>query len=67
MPAGTRFRASVRFKNPADFEIGLLAQALWMLDAGLLLLGGKSARGLGWMEVEATPPRILKPKAILEL
>lgn len=66
VPAGTRFQASVRFKNPADFEIGLLAQALWMLDAGLLLLGGKSARGLGWMEVEATPPRVLKPKAILE-
>ncbi len=66
VPAGTRFQASVRFKNPADFEIGLLAQALWMLDAGLLLLGGKSARGLGWMAVEATPPRVLKPKAILE-
>jgi CRISPR/Cas system CSM-associated protein Csm3 (group 7 of RAMP superfamily) len=66
VPAGTRFQASVRFKNPADFEIGLLAQALWMLDAGLLLLGGKSARGLGWMAVEVTAPRILDAQALLD-
>lgn len=56
VPAGTRFRGRVRFKNPADFEIGLVAQALWMLDQGLLLLGGKSARGLGWMEVKVGAP-----------
>ena len=66
VPAGTRFQASVRFKNPADFEIGLLAQALWMLDAGLLLLGGKSARGLGWMAVEVTVPRVLDAHALLK-
>lgn len=66
VPAGTRFQASVRFKNPADFEVGLLAQALWMLDAGLLLLGGKSARGLGWMAVEVTVPRILDAHALLK-
>jgi CRISPR-associated RAMP protein (TIGR02581 family) len=65
VPAGTCFRSTVRFKNPADFELGLLAQALWMLDAGLLLLGGKSARGLGWIAVEVTAPRILDAKAIL--
>lgn len=65
VPAGTRFQATVRFKNPADFEIGLLAQALWMLDSGLLLLGGKSARGLGWMAVEVTAPRILDAKTLL--
>ncbi len=65
VPAGTRFLGRIRFKNPADYELGLLAQALWMLDQGLLLLGGKSARGLGWMQVEVTSPRQLDPLALL--
>ena len=65
VPAGTRFLGRIRFKNPADYELGLLAQALWMLDQGLLLLGGKSARGLGWIQVEVTSPRQLDPLAIL--
>jgi CRISPR-associated RAMP protein (TIGR02581 family) len=66
VPADTRFQGSIRFKNPADYELGLLAQALWMLDEGLLLLGGKSARGLGWVQVEVTAPRSLNAKAILD-
>lgn len=51
VPAGISFHGSVRLHDPDDFEVGLLAQALVMLDEGLLLLGGKSARGLGWMSV----------------
>ncbi|HEX5716603.1 MAG TPA: RAMP superfamily CRISPR-associated protein, partial [Thermoanaerobaculia bacterium] len=35
VPAGTRFLGHIRFKNPADYELGLVAQALWMLDQGL--------------------------------
>jgi CRISPR-associated RAMP protein (TIGR02581 family) len=65
VPAGTCFLGRVRFKNPADYELGLLAQVLWMLDQGLLLLGGKSARGLGWVQVEVTSPRQLDPLSIL--
>ncbi len=65
VPAGTRFHGAIRFKNPAEFELGLLAQALWMLDNGALLLGGKSARGLGWMQVEVTAPRLLDAAQIL--
>ena len=65
VPAGTRFHGRVRFKNPADYEVGLLAQALWMLGEGLLLLGGKSARGLGWVGVEITKPRELDARALL--
>ncbi|HYU30776.1 MAG TPA: CRISPR-associated RAMP protein Csx7 [Thermoanaerobaculia bacterium] len=65
VPAGTRFLGRIRFKNPADYELGLLAQALWMLDQGLLLLGGKSARGLGWIQVEVTTPQLLRPAQIL--
>lgn len=56
VPAGTVFEGRVRFQNAADHELGLVAQALWMLDQGLLLLGGKSARGLGWMEVAVSEP-----------
>jgi CRISPR-associated RAMP protein (TIGR02581 family) len=63
--AGTTFSGSIRFKNPADFELGLLAQALWMLDSGALLLGGKSARGLGWVHVEVTAPRFISALQIL--
>ena len=65
VPAGTCFLGRIRFKNPADYELGLLAQALWMLDQGLLLLGGKSARGLGWIQVEVTSPRQLDPRSLL--
>lgn len=63
--AGARFLGTIRFKNPADFELGLLAQALWMLDGGALLLGGKSARGLGWVGVEVTAPRFIAAAQIL--
>jgi CRISPR-associated RAMP protein (TIGR02581 family) len=65
IPAGTRFAGKIRFKNPIDYEIGLLAQALWMLNEGGLLLGGKSARGLGWVEVEVSAPRRLDAKELL--
>jgi CRISPR-associated RAMP protein (TIGR02581 family) len=65
VPAGTQFHGRIRFKNPADYEVGLLAQALWMLGEGLLLLGGKSSRGLGWVSVEITTPRELDAKALL--
>lgn len=66
VPAGTRFSGRIRFKNPADYEVGLVAQALWMLGEGLLLLGGKSSRGLGWVKVEITTPRELTAKALLD-
>lgn len=66
VPAGTVFRGKVRFLNPADYEIGLVAQALAMLDDGLLLLGGKSARGLGWVAVSVTPPVAWSARALLE-
>lgn len=66
VPAGTRFLGHVRLKNPFDYEVGLIAQALWMLDAGMLLLGGKSARGLGWVQVEVTTPRDLSAQKILD-
>lgn len=66
IPADTQFHGSIRFKNPASYELGLLAQALWMLDQGLLLLGGKSARGLGWVQVEVTAPTTLSAAAILQ-
>jgi CRISPR-associated RAMP protein (TIGR02581 family) len=65
VPAGTRFQGAIRFKNPADFELGLVAQALAMLDSGALLLGGKSARGLGWVGVEVTEPRFIDPTNLL--
>jgi CRISPR-associated RAMP protein (TIGR02581 family) len=65
VPAGTRFRGSIRFKNPADFELGLLAQALSMLGTGAFLVGGKSARGLGWVDVQVTAPRFIDPQNIL--
>lgn len=65
VPAGTRFLGHVRLRNPADYEVGLIVQGLWMLDAGMLLLGGKSARGLGWVQVEVTTPRDLKAADLL--
>jgi len=64
--AGTSFRGRVRLLNPDPYEIGLLAQALWMLDEGVLLLGGKKARGLGWVQVAVTEPRSQSAKDILK-
>ncbi|CAM2070113.1 CRISPR-associated RAMP protein Csx7 [Sulfidibacter corallicola] len=49
--AGAVFEGRIRMLNPSDVEIGLIAQSLWMLDEGFLLLGGKKARGLGWVAV----------------
>jgi CRISPR-associated RAMP protein (TIGR02581 family) len=66
VPAGTRFRGSVKMTNPDEYEIGLLAQALWMLDQGMLLLGGKSARGLGWMKVRVGSPQVTTARSLLD-
>lgn len=65
VPAGTQFRGRVRFKNPEPHELGLLAQSLWMLDEGILQLGGGSARGLGWMSVECGEPRDLSVQQVV--
>ena len=67
VPAGTVFEGRVRLINPAPHEMGLLAQALWMLNEGILLLGGKKARGLGWVKVETTSPSRLTALDILNL
>jgi CRISPR-associated RAMP protein (TIGR02581 family) len=66
VPAGTQFKGRIRFKNPADYEVGFIGQALWMLNEGVLLLGGKSARGLGWVLVEVSDPRELSAKSLLD-
>lgn len=65
--AGTRFAGSVRLLNPEPFEVGLVAQSLWMLDQGMLLLGGKKARGLGWVQVETTSPFQVTAREILQI
>jgi CRISPR-associated RAMP protein (TIGR02581 family) len=65
VPAGTTFHGQVRLLNGEDFEVGVVAQALWMLDEGFVLLGGKSARGLGWVEVAVGTPRRVTAADIL--
>ena len=66
VPAGTGFKGRIRFLNPLDYEVGLIAQSLWLLDKGLLLLGGNAARGLGWMNVAIGNPVDLEATALLE-
>ena len=66
VPAGTGFRGRIRLLNPLDYEVGLVAQGLWLLDEGVLLLGGNVARGLGWMRVEVADPVDLDAAAIFD-
>lgn len=65
VPAGTEFQGVVRLHDPEDHEVGLLAQALLMLDRGLVRLGGKGARGLGWVEVGVGPVEELTAESLL--
>lgn len=67
VPAGTVFEGRVRILNPDDHEIGLLAQSLWMLDEGMVQLGGGSARGLGWVSVEVVDVQDRDARKILGL
>ncbi len=64
--AGAAFAGRIRLLNPLDEEVGLLAQSLWMLDEGVLLLGGKKARGLGWMEVRVSEATVRTAREILD-
>lgn len=66
VPAGARFQGRIKILNPADHELGLLAQALMMLDEGMLHLGGCSARGLGWMEVKVGQLRDWTAEGLLD-
>ncbi|MCP4656047.1 MAG: CRISPR-associated RAMP protein [bacterium] len=66
VPAGTEFRGRIRLTNPEDYEVGLVAQSLWMLDEGLLLLGGNTARGLGWMKAAVADPIDLTAEELVE-
>jgi len=65
VPAGTCFEGKVRINNPEPYEPGLFAQLLVLLDEGILLVGGKKARGLGWVSVEVTDPHYRSAKDLL--
>jgi len=53
VPAGAGFRLRMEVENAEPHEVGLLLTGLDLFGEGFLALGGKSARGLGLVRVEA--------------
>ncbi|MCS7015039.1 MAG: CRISPR-associated RAMP protein Csx7 [Gemmatales bacterium] len=51
VPAGAEFDLNLVLENVDDWEVGLVLVALEALGNGHLALGGKTTRGLGWMEL----------------
>lgn len=47
VPAGTAFSFRIAITNPRDYEIGMLALALDLLNQGFIFIGGNTSRGLG--------------------
>lgn len=52
LPPGITFRLRGELENPEDHEIGLILVGLNLFKDGHITLGGKTARGLGWVHVE---------------
>ncbi len=48
----TSFFPTVRLRNPAPWQAGLVAAALALLDDGYIRIGGMTSRGLGRVKVE---------------
>lgn len=51
VPPGAEFDLHIIVENADEWEVGIVVVALESLGQGLLALGGKSTRGLGWMEL----------------
>jgi CRISPR-associated RAMP protein (TIGR02581 family) len=51
IPAQTRFNFEIMVENPSDAQLGLLALGFNFFNKGMALLGGKTARGLGRIQV----------------
>ncbi|NJL27235.1 MAG: CRISPR-associated RAMP protein [Thermoanaerobaculia bacterium] len=52
VPVGSRFSLEMIVENPNLGQLGLVLEALAMLDRGELLVGGLTSRGLGRVRVE---------------
>lgn len=53
VPAGSEFGFHVIVENADEWEVGLLLTALQALQEGLLPVGGRTSRGLGWGTLDA--------------
>lgn len=53
VPVGSRFELEMIVENPNLGQLGLVIEALAMLDRGELLVGGLTSRGLGRVRVES--------------
>jgi len=51
VPPGAEFALQLVIENAEEWEVGLVVLALEALGQGQFALGGKSTRGLGWMEL----------------
>lgn len=52
VPSGSHFDIKIVVENAEDWEIGLLLLALKAMEQGILPVGGKTTRGLGWGKLE---------------
>ncbi len=51
VPAQTRFVFELLVENPEDYQLGLILLGLDFFNKGMSLLGGKTSRGLGRVEI----------------
>lgn len=65
VPPGTAFGLEVYAENPEDYELGMLAVGIDMLNEGLAFLGGHKSRGLGRVRVEVREIEEWTPQAVL--
>ncbi|GBD36206.1 hypothetical protein HRbin36_01327 [bacterium HR36] len=66
VPPGAEFALRIVLENVEDWEVGLLLVALEALGQGQLALGGKTTRGLGWMEFADLQVQGLSAKDLLD-
>ena len=66
LSAGAELTLDIRARNLADWELGLVALGLDLLDQGQLRLGGLGARGLGQVRVELVDVAVQDALSLLQ-
>lgn len=66
LAAGAELAIDLRARNLVDWELGLVAMGLDLLDQGQVRLGGLGARGLGLVEVHIDSVSVRDAKSLLQ-
>lgn len=66
VPAGASFNIEIIIENAENWEIGLILLSIKSMEKGMLPIGGKKTRGLGWNKIEKLSIESIKRENLID-